>query len=134
VIKKLSTSEPYISLCQDLYSLDIFDKAINGLLTIIEKNKELRITLVERKFVNNSGSCINAGYFFIQCLKTICEEEHLKVFRRFLETTVKEKAKGNYMEVDPILSATGYSNNVIDFVDKYNEIQRRKPIQLFLYG
>lgn len=134
MIEELSTSDPYGSLYRDLYSVGLFDQNINGLLSIIERNDKYRTILIERKFVNDSGSSIASGYYFVQCLSSICEEEDLKQFRSFLEIIVKEKANGNYMEVDPILIAPGCSNSVLSFTDQYNRIQKRKPIQLFRYG
>ncbi len=134
MIKKLSTSDPYKSMCSDLYSLGIFDKVINGLLSITEKNDTDQTIIIERKFTNNSGIDISFGYYFIQCLNSPCEEEHLKHFRGSLETFVKRKTKCNYMEVEPIVIAPEYSDVVINFIDQYNRIQRRKPIKLFRYG
>ncbi len=134
MIKKLSTSAPYNSLCKDLYSLGIFDKAINGLLSIIETDDKHQTILIERRFADNSGDYIEAGYYFIQCLNITCEEEHLKQSREILEIVIKQKVKSNYMEVDPILLAPEFNKAVLDFVNQYNKIQRRKPIQLFRYG
>lgn len=123
MIRKLSTSDPYKSLGKDLYSMGIFDKTINGLLSVIEKNDNDRTILIGKKFANNSGEYISSGYYFIQCLSSWCNEDNLKLFRGFLEAVVIQKAKGNYMEVDPILIAP-----------EYNRIQKRKPIQLFGCG
>lgn len=134
MIKKISKANPFNSICKDLFSVGLFDKAINGLLSIVEKNGEHRTIVIERKFVDNSGNYLVAGYYFIQCLYSVCDENDLKQFRGYLENLVKEKAKGNYMEVDPILIAPGYNDSVLNFINQYNKIQRRKPIQLFLYG
>lgn len=133
MIKQLSVSDPYEKLCEDLYSLEIFNKRINGLLELIETIKDQNSILVERKFIDNSGNYVSAGYYFIQCLNELCEEEHLKEFRSLLEIIVKQKAQGNYKEVDPILIAPNFSASSLDFVDKYNKIQRRKSIQLYSY-
>jgi len=127
------TQDLYNSLCKDLYSLDIFDKSLNGLLSIIEKNDRHRTILIEKKFAVSSSGERTAGFFFVQCLNSFCNEEQLKEFRKNLEKVVKERAKGNYMEVDPILIAPGYSDIVINFVNQYNNFQRRKPI-LCRYG
>lgn len=132
--EKLSTSEPYGDLCKDPYSVGVFDQAINGILSIVEKNDGDRTILIERRFTNNSGSHVSAGYYFMQCLDSLCEEKHLTQFRALLESVVKQQGKGNYMEVDPILIARGYSDAVFGFVDQYNRIQKRKPIQLLEYG
>ena len=130
MIEKLSTSDPYGDLCNNPYSVGIFDQAINGILSIMEKDDEHRTILIERRFASNSGSHVSAGYYFIQCLNSLCEEKHLTQFRALLESVVKQQGKGNYMEVDPILIAPGYSDAVFGFVDQYNRIQKRKPIQL----
>ena len=132
--RKLSTSDPYNSLRNDLYSVGIFDPTINGLLSAIEKNDNNQTILVQREFADDSGSHVDAGYYFIQCLNSLCKEKHLKQYRGFLESVVKQKAKGNYMEVDPILIAPEYDNAVLSFVDQYNKLQKRKPIQLFMCG
>jgi hypothetical protein len=134
MIRKLSTSDPYSSLCRDLYSVGIFDRTINGILSVIEKNDKHRTILIERQFLNTSGSQATAGYCLVQCLESPCEEDHLRWFRGLLEKIVKQRAKGNYMEVDPILVAAGFTPVVLGFVEQYNRIQRRKPIQLFVYG
>ncbi len=134
MIEKLSTSDPYGDLCNNLYSVGIFDQAINGMLSIMEKDEEHRTILIERRFASNCGSHVRAGYYFIQCLNSLCEEKHLTQFRALLESVVKQQGKGNYMEVDSILIAPEYSDAVFDFVDQYNRIQKRKPIQLLEYG
>lgn len=131
-IKKIKTLTPYKTLCENLYSSGIFDKNINGLLSIIEKNDKLGTILIERKYINNGGNTIICGYYFIQCFNSVCTEENLKLFREILEKVVKQKARGNYMEVNPIIIAKGFTEEVIDFVDKYNKIQRRKPIELYI--
>lgn len=134
MVKKLTVSAPYEQLLEDIYSLGIFDKKINGLLEVIETNKEHNTILAERKFIDKSGNYNSAGYYFIQCLNELCKEEHLKEFRGQLEKIVKQKSKGNYKEVDPILISPEYSSFVLDFITRYNKIQRRKPIQLYSYG
>lgn len=134
MIKNLSVSNPYDQLCKDIYSLEIFDKRINGLLSVIETNGEFKTILVERRFIDNFGNYVSAGYYFIQCLNELCEEEHLKKFRGYLENIVKKRANGNYKEIDPILIAPEFSVFTLDFIDKYNKIQKRKPIQLFSFG
>jgi len=124
----------YSSLISNLYSIGIFDSAINGLLSIIEENDKYQTILLERQFADNFNIYIESGYYFIQCLNCTCNETTLKQFRIMLENIVKHKAKGNYMEVDPIIIADGYSPDVLSFIYQYNKIQRRKPIQLFIYG
>ena len=49
MIKNLSVSDPFKQLQEDIYSLEIFDKKINGLLEVIETNKELNTILIERR-------------------------------------------------------------------------------------
>jgi len=132
--KKVASVDPYSSLYQDLYSLGIFDRNINGNLHILEKNDEHKTILIERRYVDLSGNLVISGFYFIQCLYFICETEHIRKFRGNLEIVVKKKAKGNYMEVDPIILARGYKEDVSHFIANYNEIQRRKPIQLFIFG
>jgi len=134
MIEKLPTSDPYGDLCNDPYSVGIFDQAINGILSIVEKNDEHGTVLIERTFANNSGSDVSAGYYFVQCVNSLCEEKHLTQFRALLESVVKQRGKGNYMEVDPILVAPRYSDAVLRFVEQYNRMQQRKPIELFRYG
>jgi len=134
IIEKLKISNPYSSLLGNLYSIGIFNSSINGLLSIIEKNDKHRAILIERKFINSSNSYVGSGYYFIQCFNFLCNENELKQFRNTLENIVKQKAKGNYMEVDPIIIATGFNPDVLNFIYQYNRIQRRKPIQLFSYG
>lgn len=134
IIEKLKISNPYSSLLSNLYSIGIFKSAINGLLSIIEKNDKYQTILLERQFINNSNIYIESGYYFIQCFNCPCNENELKQFRNTLENIVKQKTKGNYMEVDPIIIAVGFSPDVLNFIYQYNRIQRRKPIQLFSYG
>lgn len=134
MVKKLKISNPYMALKKNLYSLDIFNKKINGLLNILEKNDELCTLLIERRFINNLGEKIESGYFFIQCLNSNCEEFHLIEFRKLLERIIMDRAKGNYMEVDPILIAPEFDFKVIEFIEQYNKFHKRKPIQIFTYG
>lgn len=134
MIRSIAASHPYTSLCTDPYSAGIFDQSINGIVSVVEKNDQRGTILIERSFVNDSGSHVSAGYYFVQCLDSLCEERHLTEFRALLETVVKEKGAGNYMEVDPILIAPSYSHEVAGFVEQYNRMQQRKPIQLFEYG
>lgn len=133
MIKRLSVSYPYEQLLKDIYSLEIFDKKINGFLEVIETNKEHNTILAARKFKDKYGNYISAGYYFIQCLDELYKEEHLREFRSLLEAFIKKKAKGNYKEVDLILIAPEYDSSTIDFIDKYNMLQKRKPIQLYSY-
>ncbi|MBU4562853.1 hypothetical protein KKB17_05545 [bacterium] len=134
MVKKLKNNDPYRSLISNLYSIGIFKSAINGLLSIIEKNDKYRTILLERQFINNSNIYIESGYYFIQCFNCTCNKNELKQFRNTLENIVKQKTKGNYMEVDPIIIAVEFSPDVLNFIYQYNRIQRRKPIQLFSYG
>ena len=134
IIEKLKISNPYSSLLSNLYSIGIFKSTINGLLSIIEKNDKYQTILLERQFINNSNIYIESGYYFIQCFNCPCNENELKQFRNTLENIVKQKTKGNYMEVDPIIIAVGFNPDVLNFIYQYNRIQRRKPIQLFSYG
>jgi len=134
IIEKLKISNPYSSLLSNLYSIGIFKSTINGLLSIIEKNDKYQTILLERQFINNSNIYIESGYYFIKCFNCPCNENELKKFRNTLENIVKQKTKGNYMEVDPIIIAVGFSPDVLNFIYQYNRIQRRKPIQLFSYG
>jgi|GEM_PF-1766491 len=133
MVKKLSILDPYKTLCKDLYSADIFDQAIDGLLFLVEKDDGEQTLLIEKKFVNNSEGYLNSGYYFIQCINSVCSDEQIKKFRGLLEKVVKQKAKGNYMEVEPIIVAQKYDDSVIEFVEQYNKMQKRKPIQLFIY-
>lgn len=122
--------DTYAILCRDLYSIGIFDEKINGLLSIVEKDDDARTMLVERKYIDCNGNPGVSGYYFIQCLQVCCEEKHLKNYRQRLEDIVKQKAKGNFMEVSPIIVAPEFNDAVNDFVAQYNRIQRRKPIKL----
>jgi len=131
---RLPTSNPYESLCRDLYSIGIFDQTINGCLSVIERDDESHTILIDRKFPTNSEDIVRCGYCFVQCLDCPCNQEHLRRFRQRLERLVNLRAGGNYMEVDPILIAREFDTPVISFVEDYNAIQRRKPIQLFTYG
>lgn len=134
MVKKILTAEPYNSICDNLYSVDIFDKTLNGLLSVIDKKHNNQTILIERKFTDSHRVQIGAGYYFIQCLTVTCGEEQLTQYRRLLEEVVKQRARGNYMEVDPILIAPQFNSAVLTFIEQYNKIQKRKPIQLFNYG
>lgn len=136
VITKLLKGDPYPALVsKNLYETGVFDQTLNGncSLSVVEKSDKYRTVLIERSFWNGRGKSYVAGYAFIQCLPCRCEEDNLRAFRSLLEEIVKTKAKGNYMEVEPILCSFGFSDEVIRFVDQYNSFQRRKPIQLFSY-
>lgn len=136
MITKLPKGDPYPALVSNnLYETGMFDQTLNGIcsLSVVEKNDKHRTVLIERSFRNGRGKSYVAGYSFIQCLQCRCEEDNLRVFRSLLEEIVRTKANGNYMEVEPILCAFGFSDEVIRFVDQYNSFQRRKPIQLMSY-
>ncbi|MFP3880594.1 MAG: hypothetical protein ACLFVA_06540 [Dehalococcoidia bacterium] len=114
----------------------MFDQTLNGnySLSVIEISDRDRTVLIERTFRNGRGKSLGAGYYFIQCLLCQCGEDSLRLFRGLLEEVVKAKARGNYMEVEPLLSAPEFTDEVVKFVEQYNSFQRRKPIQLFSFG
>lgn len=136
VIVKLDKGDPYPALASNkLYETGIFASTLNGnySLSVIERSDKDRTVLIERAFRNGRGKSLTAGYYFIQCLLCQCGEDSLRQFRGLLEEVVKTRARGDYMEVEPLLGAPGFRDEVVGFVDQYNSFQRRKPIQLFSY-
>lgn len=130
---KLPSRDPYRDLQQDLYSIGLFDPSINGFLSIIEINQASRMLLLERKFLNEDGEHIKSGYYLIQVLNAVCDERHLIEFRQILEDTVRSRGHAYYMEVDPILIAPDFTVSVVEFLQSYRTIERRKPIQAYTY-
>ena len=136
MIVRLGNGDPYQALISNrVYETGVFDETLNGnySLAVIERNDKDRTVLIERTFRNGHGRPSVAGWCFIQCLRCQCAEDNLRLFRGLLEEVVKAKARGNYMEVEPLLIAPGFTDAVVRFVDQYNSFQRRKPIQLFGY-
>lgn len=132
-VKTLQTKEPYAIIIRDFYALPIFDKKINGSLNIIEKNETEKIILFSKNFKNLTGVNTISGYYLLQCFNSECNSEKIILFRSRLEDMVKKYTNSNYMEVDPIIIAPSYSADTLKFIGKYNEFQRRKPIQLYTY-
>lgn len=132
-IQRITTENPYKSLSEDLYSLGILSKEINGNLNFIKKYVRDQVLLISKGFLNLGGKEKISGYIFIQCVNDVCNIEIIKSFRKKLENIVKQYAEGNYMEVDPILIARDFSTDVIKFVDEYNTFQKRKNLRLYKY-
>lgn len=130
---KLSTPIPYNDLQNDLYSLDLFDRELDGSLSIYLRDDVAHILLIERKFPSLDGDYINAGFYLVQVLETVCSERELTSFRSRLEFFVKEEGRVNFMEIDAILIAPDFLDVVIKFAREYGELERRKPIELYVY-
>lgn len=130
----LKTSNPYLTLINDLFSLSIFDRSLNGFLNILVKDDIAQIILIERRFKNTHDKTMNAGYILIQCFQESITDEHLGRFRFLIEKIVKEKVQGNYMDLSPIIIAPDFSHSVLQFIDDYNRMQNRQPIETYQYS
>ena len=131
MVKKLRCQDPYTALRTDPYSSGLFTQTVNGFLEVVQQDDKARTIVLETSFLNSQGSRVHAAYFFVQCLESECHETELTNFRHLLEYIVREKASGNYMQVNPILIAASFDEPVIEFVEQYNSVQKRKPIELF---
>ena len=134
MIEKISIGTPYDSICRDPYSLSILGKEINGDLAIIEKDNIQKFILLNKRFLDLAGKAKNSGYCLVQCIEGVCNIDSVEEFRRKLEEITRKYANGNYMEVDPILVAKAFSQDVLAFIDSYNGLQKRKPMRLYTFG
>lgn len=133
-IDKITIGTPYDSICRDYYSLSIFEKEVNGDLAIIEKDDIQKLILFNKRFLDLEGRNKSSGYCLMQCIEGICNIDSLKAFRKRLEETTRKYTNGNYMNVDPILVAKAFSQDVLSFIDSYNSLQKRKPMRLYTFG
>ncbi len=130
----LRAANPYRTLLNDPFALPIFDRSLNGSLAILLKDDVAQTMLIERRFKNTSDNTMNAGFIFIQCFNESITEEHLRRFRSLIETVVKEKAQGNYMDLNPIIIAPDFARSVLQFIEDYNRMQNRQPIETYQYS
>lgn len=134
MIENISTGNPYDSICGDPYSLSIFERQINGDLAIIEKDNIQKLILFNKKFLDLEGGHRSSGYCLVRCIDGICNIDSVEEFRRKLDEITRKYANGNYMDVDPILIAKAFSQDVLAFIDSYNSLQKRKPMRLYTSG
>jgi len=133
-IEKISIGNPYDSICRDPYSVSIFEREINGDLAIIERDDIHKFILLNKGFLDLKNRDKNSGYCLVHCIYGVCDIDSVKIFRKKLEEITIKYATGNYMDVDPVLIAKSFSQNVLSFVDSYNNFQKRKPIRLYSLG
>ncbi len=134
MIEKIFIGHPYDSICRDPYSLSIFEKKINGMLTIIERDDTRKLILFNKGFLDLESRDKSAGYCLVKCIEGVCNIDSVEEFRRKLEEITKKYANGNYMGVDPVLVAKAFSQDVLTFIDSYNSLQKRKPMRLYTFG
>jgi len=134
MIEKISIGTPYDSICRDPYSLSIFEREINGTLTIIERDDTRKLILFNKGFLDLESRNKSSGYCLVQCIEGVCNIDSVEEFRRKLEGITKKYANGNYMNVDPVLVAKAFSQDVLTFIDGYNSLQKRKPMRLYTFG
>jgi len=134
MIEKISTETPYDSICKDPYSLSIFEREINGDLGIIERDDIPKLILFNKRFLDLEGRGKSSGYCLVQCIDDVCNIDSVEEFRKKLEEIARKYANGNYMDIDPILIAKAFSQDVLVFIDNYNSLQKRKPMRLYTFG
>lgn len=134
MIEKISIGTPYDSICRDPYSLSIFEREINGDLAIIERDNIQKLILFSKRFLDLEGRDKSSGYCLVQCIEGVCNIDAVEEFRRKLDEITRKYANGNYMDVDPILIAKAFSQDVLAFIDGYNNLQKRKPMRLYTFG
>ena len=130
---KLRTSDPYQTLLKNLFSLQIFDRSLNGSLHIRETDVTVQTLLIEREFVNTSEMRMTAGFVLIQCFSESMSDQDLRNFRSLVEDIVRRKTQGNYMDVNPIIIAPSFTESVYLFIQDYNKMQSRQPIERYEY-
>lgn len=134
VIERISIGTPYDSICRDPYSLNILEREINGDLAIIERDNIQKLIQFNKRFLDLGGRDKSSGYCLVQCIEGVCNIDSVEKFRRKLDEITRRYANGNYMDVDPILIAKAFSQNVLAFIDGYNSLQKRKPMRLYTFG
>ncbi|OIP26825.1 MAG: hypothetical protein AUK00_03540 [Dehalococcoidia bacterium CG2_30_46_9] len=134
MIEKISNGTPYASICREPYSLSIFERKINGDLAIIEMDNIQKLILFNKRFLDLEGRDKSSGYCLVQCIEGVCNIDSVEEFRRKLDEITRKYANGNYMDIDPILIAKAFSQDVLVFIDSYNSLQKRKPVRLYTFG
>jgi len=134
MVEKISTGNPYNSICRDPYLLSILRKEINGDLVITEKDDVQKFVVLSKGFLDLEGQPKSSGYCLVQCIDGVCNIHSVEEFRRKLEEITKKHANGNYMDVDPVLVAKAFSQDALAFIDSYNSLQKRKPVRLYTFG
>lgn len=134
MVEKISTGNPYNSICRDPYSLSILAKEINGDLAIIEKDDIQQFILLNKGFLDLADKAKSSGYCLVQCIEGVCNIDSVEEFRRKLEEITRKYANGNYMDIDPILIAKDFPRDVLAFIHSYNSLQKRKPVRLYTFG
>ena len=61
MIRKLKFSD-HKALCSgDIYAVGIFDRIVNGFLSVVERNENSRTLIIQRSFENNSSNRLSSG-------------------------------------------------------------------------
>jgi hypothetical protein len=128
-IPKIRTEKPYEDLKQDPYSLpEVFDPSVDFSLLLVEERKESGSLIFGKKYDGDSGHAL-----------VICSSQVVSwsLFQdRYHEYTdcVRRYGRNSYREVEFVLIARGFANDVADFVETYNDrYGGRKAIRLFQY-
>ena len=126
---RLDSEDPCFDLEKNPYSYPmIFNKDFDFNLQLVEKNANKQYLLFRKNF----DGC--AGYAFIVCKNGEVRLVDFKIIFDSYSKIVRSYGKGDFKEVELIIIAKRFSEEVINFISVYNEnYSRRTPIRIFVY-
>ena len=132
-ITELNIDKPFEKLIENPYNISIFTKALDFNLTLVDKDTKSRTLLFQKEYTDEKGRNILCSYIFIQVINKLCSAKEFENYKRLLDEIVREYSQGDYLEIEPVIFANNYDEDVKTFIKDYNRIEHRKPYKLVLF-
>jgi hypothetical protein len=129
MLPQIRTEQPYEDLKRDSYSHhEVFDPSVDFKVMLIEERRERDSLVFKKKYDGVSG------YALVICKDEVVSRDHFQDSYNQYTECVRRYGDKSFKEVELILIARDFENDVADFVETYNNLYRgRKAIRLYQY-
>jgi hypothetical protein len=130
MLPHIKSADPYRDLQANPYLFNqVFSRHKDFEVQLIGQMEEFKVLIFEKKF---NGTAEKSFVFCIdEKVNVGLLKKLIKVYRQF----VVSLSNRNFRDVEPIIIATSFENEVISLIETYNmNYNKRKPFRVFTYS